>query len=161
MESSLEQDETRLIELSIALADQLVGALPGWLVGAACALAEKAGRTFGDDETDELRRAAAVTVDDLAPRLRRVLTADVDAGLGSPLAVLRTGTDGFASVLAGLGLVPAERDEFERRHFPDDLYGLGPATFADIDASLHIPGLEWGAARAHVHLRRRRDAETP
>jgi putative CocE/NonD family hydrolase len=40
--------------------------------------------------------------------------------------------------------------------FPDDAYDLGPASFADIDPSLHEPGLMWGAAKAHVHLARRR-----
>ena len=40
--------------------------------------------------------------------------------------------------------------------FPDDDYDLSPATFADIDESLHEPGLVWGAAKAHVVLTRRR-----
>ena len=33
-----------------------------------------------------------------------------------------------------------------------------PATFADVDPALHEPGLVWGAAKAHVHLARRRAA---
>jgi hypothetical protein len=48
------------------------------------------------------------------------------------------------------------RDEFSERNFPDDTYDLTPASFADVDPSLHEPGLEWGAAKAHVHLARRR-----
>ena len=39
-----------------------------------------------------------------------------------------------------------------RRNFPDDVYDLSPATFADVDPALHEPGLVWGAAKAHVHL---------
>ena len=39
------------------------------------------------------------------------------------------------------------------------LLGLvGPAAFSDVDEDLHEPGLVWGAARAHVHLRRRRES---
>ncbi len=33
----------------------------------------------------------------------------------------------------------------------------GPS-FADLDPALHEPGLVWGAAKAHVFLRHRREA---
>jgi hypothetical protein len=36
------------------------------------------------------------------------------------------------------------------------VYDLSPAAFADLDPSLREPGLTWGAAKAHVHLARRR-----
>ena len=108
---------------------------------------------------DRLRTAAEATAAHLAPRVRRVLGADVDAGLGTPLATLRDGTGGCPAALAERGFAPAHRDEFVRQRFPADVYDLGPATFSDIDPSLHEPGLVWGAARARVHLRRRRDAE--
>ena len=53
--------------------------------------------------------------------------------------------------------VPAPtRDEFLARQFPDDIYDLSPAAFAEIDPALHEAGLMWGAAKAHVHLARRR-----
>ena len=42
--------------------------------------------------------------------------------------------------------------------FPDDVYDLAPATFDDVSPDLHDPGLRWGAAKAHVHLKRRRAA---
>jgi hypothetical protein len=48
------------------------------------------------------------------------------------------------------------RDEFDERAFPEDLYALTPASFADVDPALHEPGLMWGAAKAHAHLVRRR-----
>jgi hypothetical protein len=53
--------------------------------------------------------------------------------------------------------VPAiERDRQAEAQFPDDDYDLTPASFADLDPALHEPGLRWGAAKAHVHLRRHR-----
>jgi hypothetical protein len=58
-------------------------------------------------------------------------------------------------VLREAGARPVARDAQAQRHFPDDLYDLTPASFADIDPALHEPGLVWGAAKAHVHLRRR------
>ena len=62
--------------------------------------------------------------------------------------------------------VPMERWQFgdtlssmaTRAMFPDDLYDLTPGSFRDLDPALHEPGLEWGAAKAHVHLARRRAA---
>jgi hypothetical protein len=52
------------------------------------------------------------------------------------------------------------RDEFSVRSFPDDAYDLSPASFADVDPALHEPGLAWGAAKAYVHLARRRAADS-
>jgi hypothetical protein len=95
----------------------------------------------------------------LIPELERVLTADVDAGAGSPLAVIRAATGGVTRLLVDSGAVVPRRDEFDVRTFPDDLFGFGPAAFTDIDPALHEPGLVWGAARAHVHLRRRRELD--
>ena len=59
-------------------------------------------------------------------------------------------------MLAQVGARPVPRDEFRERSFPDDVYDLVPGSFADVDAGLHEPGLVWGAAKAHVHLARRR-----
>lgn len=95
---------------------------------------------------------------ELAPRLTRVLTADVDAGAGSPLATIREATGRLSAVLVESGARPVQRDAFDEQAFPDDVFALGPASFADIDETLQEPGLMWGAARAHVHLRRRREA---
>ncbi len=56
-------------------------------------------------------------------------------------------------------MAPLARDAFARRQDPDDVYDLMPASFADIDPALAEPGLVWGAAKAHVHLARRRRAD--
>ena len=48
------------------------------------------------------------------------------------------------------------RDEFEERAFPDDVYRLSPATWSDVDPSLHEPGIIWGAYKAKTVLDRRR-----
>jgi hypothetical protein len=60
------------------------------------------------------------------------------------------------AVLREAGARPVARDEFGERSFPDDVYDLSPATWTDVDPALHEPGLVWGAAKAHVHLARRR-----
>ena len=56
--------------------------------------------------------------------------------------------------------IPAQvvevRDASAVRHFPDDEYDLVICSYADIHPSLAEPGIVWGAAKAHVHLARRR-----
>ena len=59
-------------------------------------------------------------------------------------------------VLAEAGVPPVVRTGVGRAAVPDDVYGLAPATWADIDPALHEPGLVWSAAKAHVVLARRR-----
>ena len=55
------------------------------------------------------------------------------------------------------GVAPPPSDDFAASRFPDDPYRLGPATWADVDDELHLPGLTWGAAKAMTVLQRRRD----
>ena len=59
-------------------------------------------------------------------------------------------------VLAAAGATPVERDDFAVRAFPDDPFDLSPAAFGDVDERLTEPGMRWGAAKAYVHLARRR-----
>lgn len=102
---------------------------------------------------DEIGRAAQA---EGAHRVRALLATDVDVQQGNPLSVLRWLVHHPTAVLRRAGARPVPRDEFSERNFPDDVYDLTPASFADVDPALHEPGLEWGAAKAHVHLARRR-----
>jgi hypothetical protein len=93
---------------------------------------------------------------EVVPRLRALLATDVDEQRSNPLAVIRGAARHATEVLRAAGMPPVDRDADARRLFPDDVYDLTPATFADLDPSVHEPGLVWGAAKAHVVLRRRR-----
>ena len=96
----------------------------------------------------------------LAPRsareVRHLLSLDVDAQRTNPLSVVRSAVRYPTEVLRSAGVPPVRRDEFAERAFPDDIYDLSPASFADVDPSLHEPGVVWGAAKAHIHLTRHR-----
>ena len=94
--------------------------------------------------------------DEVGPRVRALLMLDPDEQTTTPLALLRAGVVHPTRVLAAAGVPPVTRDEFAERAFPEDVYGLAPATFGDLDERLAEPGLVWGAAKAHVHLARRR-----
>ncbi|NBO53285.1 MAG: hypothetical protein EBU84_01555 [Actinobacteria bacterium] len=57
-------------------------------------------------------------------------------------------------VLSELGAKEVHRDDFSRQSFPNDIFGLSPATWIDVDESLHDPGLIWGAWTAREALDR-------
>lgn len=110
-----------------------------------------------DTVTEESRRSVVAEVERLAiDGLRQLLELDAEQQRSNPLAVLRSATAPVSRLLASAGARPVERDEFDRRSFPDDVFGLAPATWADIDPSLLEPGIEWGAWKAATIIGRRR-----
>jgi hypothetical protein len=80
--------------------------------------------------------------------LADLLSRDVLEQRTNPLAVFRQATRPVTELLMNLGYPPVTRDEFDERSFPDDVYGLSPATWADIDEAMVEPGIEWGAWKA-------------
>jgi hypothetical protein len=106
---------------------------------------------------DAARDAAAAAVDDVLPPLRALLAEDVAEQRSNPLSLVRRAVVHPTRVLAAAGIEPVDRDAEASRLFPDDVYDLVPATFADLDQSVLEPGIAWGAAKAHVLLRRRRE----
>ncbi len=158
IEPALEDDERQLSALADELCDAILVAIPAWVRRT---ITERAAAEDVVVGPDSIEAVIAAIAPELGPELRRILQADVDSGAGSPLAAVRAATGPITALLEEAGVPKSRRDEFSAAAFPLDLYEVGPATFADIDPSLHEPGLMWGAARAHVHLRRRRRHGTP
>ena len=88
--------------------------------------------------------------------LQELCSQDPEAQRTNPLTIFRQATTPITELAVSLGVPPVRRDEFETRSFPDDLYGLCPATWADISEELVEPGLEWGAWKAAVIISRHR-----
>jgi hypothetical protein len=149
-------DAEALARYARVLADGVEREIAGWIERSARRILDDQGIAVDDSLAADLARAAVAARADAVPRLRTLLATDVDEQVANPLAVLRSVVRYPTAVLREAGARPVPRDEFEQRSFPDDLYDLSPATFADVDPSLHEPGLVWGAAKAHVHLARRR-----
>ena len=149
-------DAEALARYATALADRIDEAIPGWIDRSVRRVLADQGIAVDDVVAARIRDAGRAARDDGGHRVRALLSADVDAQAGNPLAVLRSLVPHATAVLASAGARPVARDEFSVRHFPDDVYDLAPASFADVDPALHEPGLVWGAAKAHVHLARRR-----
>lgn len=104
-----------------------------------------------------LDRMVETTAERTLDRLAHLLALDVDDQQSNPLSVLRSAVDGPTALLRSHGVEPRPIDPFLVERYPDDVYGLGPATWADIDDELHEPGITWGAWKAMTVLQRRRD----
>ncbi len=88
--------------------------------------------------------------------LRVLLGLDVDEQRSVPLEVLRRSMSPATAALRSAGVPPVVRDEVAERLAPDDVYDLGPASFADLDDGLAVLARDWGAAKAYLVLSRRR-----
>jgi hypothetical protein len=111
----------------------------------------------GGPHPEDLQAAAEAgrrAVAEVGPRMRALLATDIDAQRGTPLTLLREAVRYPTEVLQQAGVAPVVRDAFEEQAFPDDPYGLTPATFADVDPDLVDPAIAWGAAKAFEHRRR-------
>ena len=141
-----------------ALADAIERALPGWVERSVIGRA-----TAFHGRVDDGVRAEAVAAGQRAGRevgreVRHLLTLDIDEQATTPLALLRAAVRYPTAVLRSAGVPPVVRDEQQERLFPDDDYDLAPANFAEVSPDLAEVGLVWGAAKAHTHLQRRREA---
>jgi hypothetical protein len=150
-------DLEKLAAYAAELVTAVEVALPGWVQRSVALRWSEANA--GDPPPEVLeaaREAAAAAVDQVVPPLRELVALDVARQPTNPLSLIRAAVVHPTRVLAGAGVPPVERDQDAVRLFPDDAYDLAPAAFADLDPSVHEPGLRWGAAKAHVLLRRRR-----
>ena len=140
-----------------ALADAIEATLPGWVRRSVAA--RMAAQPPADGRSTAWVTAAAAeagerALADIGPRIRALLEADIDDQRTTPLALLRSAVSYPTAVLVAAGRPPVPRDQSQERLFPDDIYDLNPATFADVDPSLADLGLAWGAAKAWAHRRR-------
>jgi len=145
-------DDT-LAELGAELAARVSAAVPGWVVR--CVEERLPPSTPG--RAAVLARAAAageLARQEVAETLGALLVADVDAQRSTPLAVIRAAVSYPTEVLRHAGVAPVPRDPFVSDRFPDDPYGLTPASLPALDPDLAEPAIAWGAAKAMAHRRR-------
>ena len=150
-EPSLADDEAALAAHAMTLVEAVDAVIGDWIRWSIAARAPHLAVSAAADAAVDEGGAA------ISAELRSLLSLDIADQTEAPLQVLRRGTRFATAVLRKDDVPPALRDDFAARAFPDDVYDLAPASFADVHPSLHEPGLIWGAAKAHVHLRRRRE----
>ena len=139
-----------------ALVEGVDGALSGWVTSCVIRVMEAwagsvAAEVLADAEVAGQAARAAVV-----PELRALLSSDVDEQRQTPLTVIRAGVRFPTAVLRSHGVPPVPRDPFAAQAFPDDVYDLSPASFADIAPQLADIGIAWGASKAMAHRRRHR-----
>lgn len=139
-------------EIARTLADAVDDALPRWVEREV----RRIWSAWSREPLPQWHQAAADARREIGDQLAVLLATDIDAQRTNPLSILRGAVRFPTQVLQDAGVPPVVRPEFEERAFPDDLYGLSPASWRDIDESLHEPGLIWGAWKAQQHLQRRR-----
>jgi hypothetical protein len=152
--------ERMLAEYGASLCALIVVAVPDWverevdrIVDAWDTAGGAVDRAVVRAEAAEAGRRAAA---DVADRLQVLLSADVDAQSTTPLEVVRGAVVYPTGVLLRAGVPAVLRDSFDEARFPDDAYGLAPASLAAVDPSLADPARAWGAAKAMAHKARHR-----
>lgn len=113
-------------------------------------------RWVGPDRSAQLVPGLADEIERALGEVAELLSSDIDAQRANPLAVIRSLVPAITASLRAEGSSPVSRDPDAERLFPHDVFDITPGAFSDIHPDLHMPGLAWGAAKAHVHLQRRR-----
>lgn len=128
----------------------------GWLRAAAEDARQRSGLSHeSDDELDAVVDRVAL---DVVRRLRDLLSADVEDQRMNPLQVIRVATGDLTAHLWSVGCTPVRRDEFDVAAMPDDLFGIGPATWRDLGERVHEAGIAWGAWKAATIISRHRES---
>ena len=145
----MDQYSTRLLETS----DQVVAKWVERLIRQHCDEQKISDSRVGDLYISVIAQVSAEVHDNLVELLSR----DVFEQRTNPLAIFRQATRPITELFSNLGCSPVSRDEFAERSFPDDVYGLSPATWVDIDEALVEPGIEWGAWKAATVMMRKKN----
>ena len=137
-----------------ALADAIEAVLPSWVERSVVRVMTAWKGEVDDDVRAATAEAGRRATAEVVPELRALLEADIDDQRTTPLSLLRAAVRYPTAVLENAGVPPVQRDEQQERLFPDDVYDLAPATFADVDPALADTGMAWGASKAFQHLQR-------
>jgi hypothetical protein len=145
-------------EYGRALADAIEEALPSWVEESVDRVMTASLGSVPPPVAEAARAAGERAAADVGAEIRALLEADIDQQRTTPLAILRAAAVPYPTeVLRRAGAPPTCRDRVAAEMFPDDVYDLTPAAFADISPSLTDVGMAWGAAKAFEHQRRHKD----
>ena len=126
-----------------ALADAVVAALPGWVERVGVVAVRGLGRPRAPAArcVDDARAAGQQAVAEVEPPLRGAARHGRRRAADQPARHRARAPPGTPPrCCAAAGVPPVVRDADAERLFPDDVYDLGPAAFADLDPSVHEPG---------------------
>jgi hypothetical protein len=132
----------------------------GWVVRAVAGVVDAWGRLDDAARATTLadaRVAGERAANRVAGELRALFALDAAEQRATPLEIIRSLRREATQVLAAAGIPPVERDEYEERAFPDDVYAIVPKSAVDLgDDELGGALLAWGVGKARV-LRERQN----
>ena len=149
-------DEARFADLCVELVGAVDTAIGPWVQRSVEQTATRLQGVVPGPLRDAATAAAAEARATVTPAMRSALLVDLDDQAANPLHIVRAAVRYPTQVLADAGVPTPGRDRVSVEQFPDDVYDLSPATWADLDPALHDLGLAWGAAKAFVFRGRRR-----
>lgn len=146
--------EQRLAVIGAEIADRVERVLADWLVARVGAIADAWGRCAPDVRAAldaGATTAGAAVAARVGADLRAFFARPAADQVATPLQIVRSAVPVATDLLAAAGIPPVERDEFAARAFPEDTYGLVPASLADLgDDDLAALQLAWGVAKVSV-----------
>lgn len=107
-------------------------------------------------DADAFEDLVVSTTTELDRRLAVLLSSDIDAQRTTPLSIFRQACASIGAFLSTLGAVPTVTPGVGGEPSTDP-YGITPGNLADVGDRVHQAGMMWGAHKAALHLRRRRD----
>lgn len=126
----------------------------GWVVRTVLGVVDAWGRLDDAARTEVAARARVAGdrgTERVAGALRALFATAPAAQRSTPLELVRTLRFEVTEVLAEAGVPEVERDQFDVRAFPDDVYGIVPRSLADLgDEDLGPALLAWGMGKASV-----------
>ena len=131
-------------------------AVPAWISSRVSEIASSSCDVRSVEFTSALVDVVEKTFQEVSKNLFSLLATDVDIQQSNPLHILRTSTNSATQMLQGLRVSEAQRDEYEVRAMPDDIFAIGPLTWRDLGEDVHEAGISWGAWKAATILTRRR-----
>lgn len=137
-----------------ALAAGVEATLSTWVVGCVARVMTAYAGGMAAEVAVAAEEAGARAAAEVGPAVRALLEADIDEQRTTPLALLRIAARYPTGVLRAAGVPAVERDRFAEATFPEDVYDLAPASFADLSPELGEVAIRWGAAKAFEHRRR-------
>lgn len=140
--------------VATALHRAAVEATPSWVRRVVENVATAQGIELDDDA--HLRDAADRATRFVDERMGSLLAADIDAQRTTPLSIFRDAARFPVEVLHAVGARPTHRGDVSRWAFPNDPFDVTPGNLSDIGPVVQEAGIVWGAAKAGLHLQRRR-----
>src|SRR4051812_6804409 len=106
-----------------------------WVVGAVTKIVDAWGRLDGSARAaaiDEARAAGNRAATRVGAELRQLFGQDPSVQRATPLEIVRSLRREPTEVLAAAGVPEVERDRYDVRAFPDDIYGIVPKAITDL-----------------------------